>query len=552
MGAPAPKRGPGWISIATIWPDHLFAFSIRTLEGKPEMELRNYFRIIRRRIWIVLSTTLVTLAFVGVGSYLAVPSYTATTLVRVTQIQDDVISFSDINYVERLMNTYTLLITSTPFMERIIDDANLDTTPGQLAASIQAEVIPETELISISVNNSDPSLAMEIANRLGQLLLEERDDFYSGPGKSTLEIIQEQIDTMEENISQDRALLESMLSGRSSNITSTSIQELNSRIRAEEQALQTLHNDYERARWAELARENSVSIVQAADLPQSPSSPKTTRNMVFGAIAGSLAGIGLAFLVENLDTGIPSIEKLNALTEHPLVGWVPKLRRPRRFGNYPFLVENESYSPDLEAFRMLRSNILDGSTGDPPPIQLYTSAEPSSGKTTLVSNLAMAFAKSGRNVIAIDADMRNPGLHRVFGLQSHPGFVDLLRDPSDIHSALQRTNNPLLRIVASGKSPEDPGDFLARQDLEKVFSELAKESEIILIDSPPLLVANDARLVARYSDRVFIVAAQGQTMEAELLSAINMLGHPEIGSIGLIFNRIDGRDAYSYAYSRAV
>ena len=130
------------------------------------VELTDYFKVLKRRKWVVILTTLITLASATVGSYLQQPVYTAATTVRVAQVSRGSIEYADYLYVERLMNTYTEILGSWPVLEEVIKKLDLSISPEDLAKQVEAEVVPNPELLKITVESRDPAQAKDIANAL--------------------------------------------------------------------------------------------------------------------------------------------------------------------------------------------------------------------------------------------------------------------------------------------------------------------------------------------------------------------------------------------------
>jgi len=238
------------------------------------------------------------------------PVYSASTMVRIVQIQDRSIDYFDLNYSVRLMNTYVRVLRSRPFLEEVIQRLDLNTWPGNLARRIEVQVLADTELLEITAESNDPRQAMAIANTLATLLIEQRQKLYFGQGKTAREIFQEQLTIMEEKRREDRALLESLLNDNTGQDQAGRIQDLNTRIGIQEQTYAMLLNEYDRARVAEAMRANSISVVEPAIVPKAPSKPRIKLNITLAALVGLAGGTGLAFLFENLGPAIHSVHDL--------------------------------------------------------------------------------------------------------------------------------------------------------------------------------------------------------------------------------------------------
>jgi capsular polysaccharide biosynthesis protein len=269
-----------------------------------------YLDIFVRRRWVIIGTTLVTWAVVTVGTFMIPATYSASATLRVAQAYSGSIEYADYMYAERLMNTYLEILRSRPVLEETIQRLGLGVESKVLSTQLKAEVVPETELIRITVEDGNPRRARDIANTLGALLLEQSQSLYRGGSKSAREILEEQIAVIDSNLEQDRASLETLMDrpGR----TEAEVDTLSDKIALEEETYARMLSQYEQARVEEAMRANSITIVEAAIEPQAPSSPNKPLNMILGALLGLSGGTGLAFLLENLGPAF-GVRRLSSL-----------------------------------------------------------------------------------------------------------------------------------------------------------------------------------------------------------------------------------------------
>lgn len=301
------------------------------------MDIQHYVDILERRKWVVLLTALVTVYIAGLGSYLVTPIYSASTMVRIAQIQDGVIDYADLNYSARLVNTYAHVLRSRPFLEEVIQrlDANAsqqdpDLRPEDLARKIEVEVLAETELLRITAESTSPTQAMEIANMLATLLIEQGQRVYAGQGKTAREILGEQLVIVEESLARDRARRQSLYADNSGQVEAGTIQGLSAKIQIQEQTYAMLLNQYEEARVAEAMRANSISVVESAIVPKTPSRPRIMLNIALGFLVGLIGGMGLAFFFENLDPGGVLCGSVRGHTRSTVMGLHSSLQHCRK------------------------------------------------------------------------------------------------------------------------------------------------------------------------------------------------------------------------------
>jgi succinoglycan biosynthesis transport protein ExoP len=504
------------------------------------MELLSYIEILKRRFWVIAVTTIVTVAIVGLGSFLITPVYSASALVRIAQIQDGSISYYDLNYSERLMNTYVELLDSRPLLEQVIQRLNLSLTSKDLADSIQIEVLSNTELIKLTVESTNPGLAMEIANMLGALLIEQSDNLYYGQGKSALEILQEQLTIVEDNLAEDRARLQSLLNEDAESDQVGAIQDLNNRIHVQEQTYSMLLNEYEQARLTEAARANSISIAEPAITPDAPTKPRKVLNITLGALVGLVGGIGLALLFENLDLAIYSADELEKVAKVPLLGSIPNLNISGKPPNRAFLLMGNRQSGSREAFRILRTNLHAQILREAARKLLITSAEKGVGKSTVLVNLGVAIAQTGRKVVIVDSNFRHPCLHEVFGVPNDWGLSTIITRPRRTSSVTQlaKTKFPGVSLLTSGPLPPNPAERISSLQMQKVLAELSLETDFVLLDSPAILDYADSAALASMVDGVVLVAARGESTERGFQKALQQLDTVGAKLLGVIFNEV--------------
>jgi capsular exopolysaccharide synthesis family protein len=199
-----------------------------------------------------------------------------------------------------------------------------------------------------------------------------------------------------------------------------------------------------------------------------------------------------------------------------------------------------------EAYRTLRTNIQFSSLDTDLRTVLVTSAAPDEGKTTVLANLAITFAESGRKVIVVDADLRRPTLHELFGLDDAPGITDMILD-EQLEPPLQATMIPNLRLLASGPLPPNPSELLASERMSRVIGRLSEMADVVLFDSPPASAVSDAAVLAARLDGVLLVVFSGRTRRDRARQAKEQLERVGARLLGVILNnaRLE-RDAYAY------
>lgn len=238
--------------------------------------------------------------------------------------------------------------------------------------------------------------------------------------------------------------------------------------------------------------------------------------------------------------------------------------------------ENKSYIPGktgysnrsvafrvAEAYKMIRTNLLFTLANEKSRVVVFSSAEPSAGKSTLCSNLAIVMAQTGAKVLLIDADMRKPVQHRNFRVSKTLGLSKILGKLNTLEECIHRDVAPNLDLIPSGSIPPNPSELLGSERMKKLLEQLEAQYDYVFIDSPPLGVVADALVIAPQSAGVVLVARQKQTTYDELdecVAAIKQIGAAMLGVVvtdvhaeGSNYMRYDNKRyyrSYNYEYGR--
>ncbi|MFO7664756.1 MAG: polysaccharide biosynthesis tyrosine autokinase [Chloroflexota bacterium] len=505
------------------------------------MELRSYLSILRRRKWLVILSVLAGTIIATVVTFLATPQYVASTTVRVLTIGTGSITAArpDIVYTERLINTYSRIITGSTVRQQIRNELGLDSNPV-----ISVQSIPGTELIRITAEAPDPEDARDIANRAAEYLVNSNREFYAGGGGQTLQqILSDQILTAEVELERARQDYEAALATTPQNeLTLTTARDT---LDLRESTYASLLAQYETARLEEAVRANAISIVEPAFSPNLPAKPRQAVNIALGVALGLVTGIGLAFLAENLDTTLYTSEQIESATQIPTVGQIPASKEDLTIAKL-----GSGQYPQLESFRRLRTNIL-ASGDESSQVFLLTSAKRGEGKSTVSSNLAVTIAQSGREVVVVDCDLRLPTVHKLFDLPNKRGLTNILAGEVVAGDAIQYTTFPRVQVITSGPLPPNPTELLGSQRMLDLIDHLKGKFDFVVLDTPALLSVADAAVLAPAVDNVILVVAQAQTRRNDVQTVMQQLSNVRVKSMEVVVNRAEPNGSYAYYESDA-
>jgi succinoglycan biosynthesis transport protein ExoP len=290
-----------------------------------------------------------------------------------------------------------------------------------------------------------------------------------------------------------------------------------------------------------------VSVAQSATLPGGPTTPKTTRNIIFGLVIGFALGAGLAILLEILDTRIKDLDTLTDRLGLTPLGLMPFDRGAK---STPLVVRDDPHSARAEAFRQLRTNLHFLGVEQAPRSILVTSTLPAEGKSTTASNLAIALAQAREPVVVIDADFRHPQLSEYLGVRGGVGLSEVLIGQVTLAEALQPWGDDgMLSVLPSGTKPPNPSELLGSRAMSRVVAEL-RERGMLIIDSPPVLPFTDAAVLAKITDTTLMVVRANSTRLDKLERALQALRTVDAQVAGAVLNMVPakGPDIGYYGY----
>jgi capsular exopolysaccharide synthesis family protein len=263
------------------------------------------------------------------------------------------------------------------------------------------------------------------------------------------------------------------------------------------------------------------------------------------AAIGLMLAAGIAFLVEYLDDTLKTMDDIERVLQLPVIGYIAQIRYEKG-SEESLYVTRQPRSPVSEAFRSLRANLE--FTGVDKPVRrfLVTSAGPGEGKTTVSVNLAAIMAQGGKKVVILDADLRRPKVHRYLGLPNQLGMTDLFRGSTPLSAVIQHsTEQENFSVVTSGPLPPNPAELLASARMEQIMQEIEKEADMIVIDSPPSLVA-DVQILASKADGVIMIIYPGHTHSDAAVATLEQLNRAGARVLGVVLNKIPRHRADYY------
>jgi non-specific protein-tyrosine kinase len=487
------------------------------------------------------------------------PVYQASTSLLVTPGSTQALdNYSSLIASERLAQTYAELVQSGPVLQetqrRLEGQEDAGSGNGDAGYVVSAQPVRDTQLLMVAVTGTDPDLITEAANTVVQVFIEWQAQIQQARYSDSKANLTVEIERVQASIQEIEERVQTLQSaGESANQNELSrLQEQLAQYRNSHSALQSSLSNIS------LAEANSgatVTVVSPATKPFAPIRPQTVRNTLLAAAVGAMLGVALAFLIEYLDDTVKAPEDLK-LSGLSVIGIVQRVNHQGNGSTPQVFAISQSRSLAAEAYRTLRTNLQFSSLDRPLHSLVVTSAVATEGKTTTAANLAVVMAQAGNRVVLVDADLRRPSAHKLFGLSNGTGLTTaLVEDPSAVEGYLQETEVQDLRVLSAGPVPPNPQELLGSRRMEELLHELEESADVVVLDTPPTLVVADANVLAARADGVLLIVNTNSTRRAAVQRAVEGLRQVGANLLGGVLNMVDTGGSrssyyyYSYYYS---
>ncbi|OQX16639.1 MAG: hypothetical protein BWK73_03455 [Thiothrix lacustris] len=564
---------------------------------KPDtLDLREFGRTLLRRRRMIMLITAITILLALLITLLSKPVYRATATLQIERESskvvnlDNIMGSGDIRDTRDFYQTQFELIRSRALAAQVITElqlqAKLASTSmlGQIKAwfstpdtgnqpsaleellldNLTVEPVKNSRLVAISYTSSDPAQAAAIANAVVSTFKSmstarrvEAITEISRQLKKTVEDSKAQLEVSEQRLrayAREHQLSPADLESVSTETSAEARDGIISAYRSLQREVdnqQVFYNTQQKSLIEISSAKNAVidniALVDPAQIPLKKFKPNLPTNLLFGGLLGILLGISAAFMREFLDDTIKDINELERATQLPVLGAMAETTdaNSRQLAT---ATVSKPRSAIAEAFRSLRTSLRFTHQGDDTPIIFITSASPNEGKTTTASNLACAYASAGSRVLLIDADLRNPSLHKTLGIIAQHGLSNYLSGLLDVRKLIQATDIPNLFLLTAGSLPDDPAELLSSPHMRTLLDNAKYDFDQIIVDGPPVLGLADALILASQSSATLIAVRAEHTRMVILKNALNRLRREHAPLVGVVLNRVDLNSSYGEDY----
>lgn len=442
-----------------------------------------------------------------------------------------------VRFLDQELQTQLRLMQSEVVAERVANATSLGGSPRALLNSIDAGVLPDTRVILVVASDPDPQRAAQLAQSFAEEYLAfRREDAIERLNEASASL-QAQLDRAR----QELASVDSQIAATSDPTQLTILRDqrdtLSNQVASSEFQLSRIES-------ADPVARGGGRIIQAAEVPGSPSEPRPIRTTLVALMLGLGLGVVTALVVDSIDDAIHTGDDAADAARCPVLGRIP-LASEDEGGDLPVLRHPEGMAG--ESFRDLRTNLRFVGQEGPPHVVVVTSSIQGEGKSVVAANLALAGAAADRSVVLVDADLRRPAIGRMFRHEDAAGLSTVLAGEHTIDETLNTVAGTGLDLLLSGVSPPNPSELVGTTRMEEVIAHLAAQYDLVVIDSPPVLVVPDVLEYVGVADTTLLVLELERATRREVRDSVERLQRAGARVPGVVVNRAD-LDATRYGY----
>lgn len=493
------------------------------------MNIKDYFQPILKWWWMLA----VACVLASVSSYIITkrqpPIYQAHTTLMVGQTINDPNPAQTQFYLEQQLAQIYANMASRELVQTETKKAlGLTWLP-----EYHVVAIPNSQLVDILVTDTNPARAQAVASELGRQLISRSPTVGQTDDKGRQDFIRNQLDALQKQIKDTQAEIDRLQAQIGTLNSARQISDTQGQISALGSKMTVLQANYATLLGnSKQGAPNSLSVIEPAELPTAPVGPNWKLAVIMSALIGmGLAALG-AYAIEFFDPTFRNLNEVNKTLEQPVLGQIASI--PKQ--SLPFFyVSKYPLSPIADAFRFLKNSVETLGIGETTKVLQIVSSETGEGKTTISMGLAVTFAKAGKRVTLVDADMRKSSLTKYLEMEDCDGLGEVLLGEINLTSALQGHEIDNLHILPAGKEMDHPADMLDSVEMDDVLIKLHETSDIIIIDSPPAFIA-DTFALARKTGFVLYVIRINRSRREQAKSFIAQMENNGVDVIGSVLN----------------
>jgi capsular exopolysaccharide synthesis family protein len=504
------------------------------------MDTIAYFRPLLRWWRLIVIVTILAVTASAISTLFQPDVYVSTTtLVIGTTILDPNPDSGQIYVAQQLAQIYADRVRREPIQEATMDALGIDWLP-----QYQSRVVPNTQMVEISVTDTIPERAQIIARELANQLMLQSPAIAGTETGARQEFIREQLSSLQEQIQETESNIEELQKSLIGSNSASQIASIENEIGEQTQKLNDLQDNY--ANFLANSQQGALNILSILEPASLPTRSVGTNKLIIIGLAGLVGfslSTGAAYLLEYLDKSIKTTSDVERIFNHPVIGYISEITDEESKATY---VTKYPDSILAENFRLLWSNIDFFRVGNSLKTIVITSPSQGNGKTTIASNLALAISQLNEDVLLVDADLRRSSIHRSMQMNKSPGLADVIRNKAIIHNVVQKKKGEEhLKVITAGRKPPNVTEVVGSSRIAVILSELKEKHELVIVDAPPLIISDTYNLASR-ADGVIIVLEPGQVSEDQARAIKEQLDRANANILGFVFNKLSEESMHSY------
>lgn len=542
------------------------------------MTLRQYYRILTKRWYIVLICFFVVGLGTFIGSKLMKPLYQSSALVQVAvgSVSSGQSNYNDLQASNQLVQTEADLATSDSVLRSVVSHYP-GLTVNQLVGEVSSTIKLNTQLFQIDVVDSNPDQGAKLANDIAMTLIRQQQEATQQQNVQAQQQIQQHIDQTSQQINDTTTKLFALQANGGSQ---GEIALLQAQLSSLQQRYTQLQTAFAQLELAQAESGNPLRIVQLAQPAATPVRPNILLYTSVGLLLGLMLGMLLVVVFEQFDTRVRTPEEITQFLAWPVLATI---RRDRSMKAKAMLDLLGQYF-NVESFRMLRTNIGFSSIDKQLHSMIVTSAQQGDGKSTIAAHLAIFIAKAGKSTLLIDGDLRRPILHTLFNLspdrlgfsnavlalstpgisQTSPSNNQFIVNTSTLQSHggpsastvqfslepfLHTVGIPNLWVMPSGPLPPSPSEFLESKMMQRFLTVIENCGvEIVIFDTSPLLGLSDTSILASKVDSALVVVDTARATKEKLKQVKEAISQTGVYVLGCVANKFSHKRSENLDY----
>ncbi|MBX3010671.1 MAG: polysaccharide biosynthesis tyrosine autokinase [Caldilineaceae bacterium] len=520
---------------------------ILSAEPSQGIDLRTILRILHYWAWLLLLGALIGAGLGYAASIQSLPIYQTEVLLLIEETRS--LSNADLTLAGRT-STYLELINQGLMLEKVAQVLKVDFT--QLADTItdmRVESIRNTQLFRVYVEGYHPEYLVAVANILPRVLSDEITNVRTERFAESRKNLTNQIEAIKAQIEVTQSNMDRLGTPRNTQ-QENQLRDLQTVLAQQQNSYANLVQSFENLRLVELQAMDNIATVRSAQLPKAPISGNTIPNILLGSLIGIALVLTVITLIEYLDDRVRSPHLLQESLGTTFLGAIDVIRTQSSNSNLSekLITAVEPRHPVSEAYRSIRTNLRFSAIDSRLRTLIVTSSVAGEGKSVTAANLAIVMAQLGLSVVLVDADTRKPTQHKLFHLQKQPGLSEaLLAEDTEPQQYLREVDVPNLRLLPSGMTPPNPAELLSSQRMRQLITDLHNHADVVILDTPPLLVVTDAAVLASYVRDIILVVNAKRTQRSALTRSVENVRKIDANIRGVIVNELS-RSSRGYSY----